>query len=169
MCYEWIDEVITEGLFIVFIQLPFCYIVGTCHRNMHAVKEIRRKYFCDTTILDINGVDLLFPFLDQFPVQKNIHPQSIADLAAIEYCHHLDYLFSKEQKKEEYARIELILSESGIPLTFRKPWMYEMLLDKQYFYISHIPEIYIPLSLLKLPLKFTPQRHKRKQNTHYTL
>ena len=42
------------------------------------------------------------------------------------------------------CRIELILFETGIPLTFRKPWMYQELLHKQLFYITHIPEIYIP-------------------------
>ena len=51
-------------------------------------------------------------------------------------------------------RIELILNEDGVPLSFRKQWMYDLLLDKQLFYIAHIPEIYIPISLLKLPSKF---------------
>ena len=67
------------------------------------------------------------------------------------------------------CRIELILFETGIPLTFRKPWMYKELLNKQLFYISHIPEIYIPSYLLLLPLTFKPQIHKKRQNTHYKL
>ena len=78
----------------------------------------------------------------------------------------------KTQKLCDYAakcRIELILFERGIPLTFRRPWMYHDLLQKQLFYISHIPEIYIPSYLLLLPLKFKAQRHMKRQHTHYKL
>ena len=46
-------------------------------------------------------------------------------------------------------QIELILHEKGIPLTHRRKWMYHLLIEKQLFFISHIPEIYIPLALFK--------------------
>ena len=63
----------------------------------------------------------------------------------------------KPQELCNYAakiRVELILLEYGIPLTYRKQWMYDLLISKQIFFIAHIPEIYIPSLLLKTPTKY---------------
>ena len=71
-----------------------------------------QKNFTDDSILDLEGMDLLFPFLRNDPLNSDddqFENRDTVDFAAFRYCAMLDDdLLSNEDKKEVYVASALM-------------------------------------------------------------